>query len=588
MTLIAGIISRDPNQTIPVSACESLKRLISRNTEDRINIFSDAASFIVNVDIGAYGVSAVETGEDGSITLIAGEPLLSSGNGSTQTDRKEDTKIIHNEIIANNWNILRKAQGTFCAVNYQPSVSKITLIPDKLGLRPLYYWINERYVIFATALRILEGVAEVPKVMDIRAVTEVVGLSYPLGNRTPFADVFMLKAAETVQITQDNISYRNYWKWDEIEVSADSEEDLLSRLYKAFNDAVARRIGTDRTTLAYLSGGLDSRCVVAALCSQDVRVYTFNFARQKTQDQLFGFDFAQKLQTIHKEVPKEPGNLIPDYSSLMAQAWKMSEHREEFPAEHSALVWNGEGGSVALGHVHLNEKIADCMRAGNFDASISEYMEKESIYVSPKLFQPKIFDTISEVIKNGIRQELDSFNCSDPARNFYFYLMQNDQRRKLAEHFENIDLHRLELQSPFLDSAFLAVIASIPLDLCLRHKFYVKWLSHFDSAVKNTPWQAYPNHEPCPLPAPSGLEYQWSAHYQAAEKKARKKTMVKQASQLLQSDDFPDKILSKKNLRVVFLIHSTGWRDYDYIIENAQTYHKYWKKCGGNYVLPNH
>ena len=586
MTLIAGIISRNPNQTVPVYICDSLKKLISRNADDKINIFSSLSSFIVNVDIGAFGVCANKVDDDGSLTIVSGEPLLNFGDNFPQQNRQKDANSIHRELLINNSDILKKAQGIFCAVHYQPADGTLTLIADKLGLRPLYYWINEKYVIFAGALRILEEIAEIPKIMDVRAVTEIAGLGCPLGDRTPYANIFLLKAAESVQITKDKIHRRQYWNWDEIEVSNDSEKKLLSKLYKSFNDATARRIGTDKTTVAYLSGGLDSRCVVAALHSQNVRVHTFNFARPNTQDQIFGVDFARKLETLHEEIPKEPGNLVPDYSALMAQAWSASERRKTFPAERPALVWNGEGGSVALGHVHINEKIVDFMRNGKINAAIGEYLERESIYVSPKLFQPEVFESISEVIRDGISREISNFKCQDAARNFYFYLMLNDQRRKLADHFENIDLHRLELQSPLLDSSFLAVIASIPMDWCLRHKFYVKWLSLFHPAVVNTPWQAYPKHEPCSLPMPEGLEYQWSENYQSAERKAKKEVIKKQTSELLRSKDFPDKVLSKRNLRVVSLIHSTGWREYDYIIENAQIYHKYWKKCGGEYVLP--
>jgi hypothetical protein len=138
---------------------------------------------------------------------------------------------------------------------------------------------------------------------------------------------------------------------------------------------------------------------------------------------------------------------------------------------------------------------------------------------------------------------------------------------------------------PFFDSAFLAAIVALPIDLCLRHKFYVKWLKHFHPSVTSVPWQAYPNHEPCPLPVPEGLAYQWADEYQRAERATQKQRLMKQASALLRANDFPDEILSKRNLRLVKWIHSTGWRNYEYIIEAAQIYHTYWKKCGGEYTL---
>src|SRR5436189_143421 len=91
---------------------------------------------------------------------------------------------------------LAGARGAFCAVHYHPDAGRLTLVTDKLGVRPLYYWIGDDHVIFATALRVLEGLAEVPKQMDLRAVTEAACFRFPLGDRTPYQDVYALHAAE--------------------------------------------------------------------------------------------------------------------------------------------------------------------------------------------------------------------------------------------------------------------------------------------------------------------------------------------------------------------------------------------------------
>jgi hypothetical protein len=168
---------------------------------------------------------------------------------------------------------------------------------------------------------------------------------------------------------------------------------------------------------------------------------------------------------------------------------------------------------------------------------------------------------------------------SDPARNFYLFLMFNDQRRKLSSHFENIDLHRLEFQLPFFDSAFLGSIIKVPVELCLAHKFYTKLLLHFHPAVTLVPWQVYPGHEPCPLPTPSDLVYQWVEKPQPAARASEKKRLMKQVADLLSASDFPNEILSKRNLRIAAWIHSIGWRDYEHVIRAAGIYHTYWRAC---------
>lgn len=585
MTLIAGMLSRG-NRPLSDSACAALARTISRNPSDEVKTFRDNHSFIAKVDIGAFGEPGFHVSSDGPFSLLTGEPLLSGAQ--SYSSREQDLAKIHEEI-ENGWEILREADGTYCIVNYRPQSQTLTLIADKLGVRPLYYWFDDDLVVFASALRILEECPLVPKKMDLRAVTEVVGLDSPLADRTPYSGISLLRPAEVVQIEKERISRHCYWHWDEIEVSAETEQERLAVVHDRFLAAVNRRQRNDKSATAYLSGGLDSRSVVAGLSLNGVQLHTVNFARTGTQDHYYGNQFAERIGSTHQSLPKEQGDRVPDYSMLMAKAIggfsKKLDQQGKVSPERPRLVWSGEGGSCLLGHIHQSEAIVALMRGGNIDAAIETYLEREQVHVPAKLFRARILENPRDVIKQSIREELDQFHAADPGRNFYLFLAFNDQRRKLMGHFENIDQHRLEFQLPFFDAQFVSAIIATPLDWCLRHKFYLKWLSQFPPVVTEVPWQAYPGHEPCPLPAPADLGYQWDESHQAKEDEALKEQVMKQASALLSSADFPDKILSRRNLRLAAWIHASGWRNYRYTLVAAQTYYNYAKKCGGEFTL---
>lgn len=581
MSILAGIYSCDKNEPIPDSLCDSLKRLISRNPADEITEFKADRAFFVKLDVGAFGAPGQHEDSLGAVSVLAGEPLLSISPADEIQSRQADLVQIHKGFAASDLGVLSKANGVFCVANYQPDSETLSLATDKLGIRPLYYWTDDKFLIFASALRVLEELPYIPKKMEIAAVTQIAGLGYALGNKTAYIDIFRLRAGEILQINNEVISISRYWRWDDIEISSLPERQLLEGLYHRFNRAVAWRLRTDTSTIAYLSGGLDSRCVVAALRGFEAEVHTFNFARPDTQDQILGRDFAVGINAIHNEIPKDAGDNIPDYSSKMAAAWSVAGGRGSHQPERQNLVWSGEGGSVDLGHVHLDRKIVDLMRAGNTQAAIDEFIRREQIYVSPKLLRSDLSAALSDVIRAGIRNELESIHSADPARNFYLFLMLNDQSRKLAGHFENIDLHRLEFQLPFFDSEFVEFIISIPVDLCLEHKLYVKWLYLFADVVTSVPWQAYPGHEPCPLPPPEGLSYQWADKYQKTEQRSLRRVMLKNAGEILDAEYFPRQILNKTNIRIAVWLHRLGLRDYGYIIETACVYHKYWKLCSG-------
>lgn len=584
MTLLAGIFSRAPDLLVPESACDALKRAISRRREDQISVFRDPRACLIKLDVGAFGQPAYRIDPSGTVTMLAGEPLLRGNDGRDRGGRASDLEFLHQSWDQEDWNLLGRTQGVFCAVHYCPDSSTLTLIADKLGLRPLYYWVGESFLIFAGALRILEALLDVPKTMDLRAITEIVGFGYPLGSRTPYHDVSALRAAEITRITGGELFSRRYWRWDGIAVSDRSESELLKSVNESFMAAVERRLGEDKTTVALLSGGLDSRCVVAALRARQARVHTINCSVPGSQDQVFGAEFAREIGTFHHEV--EVGTRHPELFKIIREVWDASESRQKWPTERPLLIWTGNDGSVSLGHLWLTPEVVSLLRAGNLDAAVDHFLRARQQSVLSRLLHPRIARTLSGVLHAGLREELNDLHSQDPGRDLYLVVMVNNMRKHFRAYVENVDLYRLELQMPFLESDFLESVIAIPLDLCLRHRFYVKWLALFDRVVASVPWQAYPGHVPCPLPIPQGLVDQENAPGFRSLRAFEKGESLRRSAEVLYGDGFPDPILDKPYLRLVRFFHRLGLRDYGYALDAAVVYHHYWKVCSGSYWLP--
>lgn len=583
MTLFAGIFNRKADDALPLAACEALRLAVSRDHQPETSVFQDNRCFLVKVDIGAFGEPGWRVDENGAASALAGEPLLSLGDEDAWQSRTDDLDLLHASWLKGDWEILRRSRGVFCAAHYQPDTGELSLIADKLGIRPLYYWADERRVVFATALRILEALDIVPKEMDVRAVTEIVGLGFALGERTPYMNVSMLRAAEVAQFSASSLSRKFYWRWEEIEPSALSEKELASEAFEQFNHAIARRTRSDTTTFAFLSGGLDSRCVVAALHERGLGLHTFNFSPSGSQDQSFGSEFAGSIGTLHTEAPRKTEG-GPDWSQMLVDAWNESQARQSLPAERPLLGWSGDGGSVGLGHVHMSREIVELMREGREDEAVNSYLGQERFNIPKRFFRSDVAALLSDVLLKGCREELDAIHYAERGRAFYIFLMLNDQRRHFFSHFENIDRHKLELQLPFFDSDLLSLIISIPVDLCLAHKFYTSFLACFPPFVRAVPWQTYPGHDPCPLPAAPELSYQWS---EAARAQAtQRREVLRQANELLGAKDFPKRIFNKRRIRLAALLHRTGARDYGSLVQDLKIYYKYWTLCGGRFSLP--
>ena len=591
MTLFAGILSRT-SASVPTDVRRALATWpvgIDRAAQGSASAGAPLLPFIVEdrdfccaaADIGVFGGAGHLVADD-AISLLAGEPLL--GDHDTARPREDDLRALHEAARHDVSTVAAAANGVFAFAHLDRARQRLTLAADKLSLRPIYYAVTPDWVIFSTAYRLFDDLPAFDRRADLRAMTEVSAFYYPLGDRMPYANVRRIRAAEIVTVDPRSVTRSTYWRWDAIPVSQEPLDVLAARAHRAFERAVARRQDDPRGPLAYLSGGLDSRAVVAALVSQGRVPQTWNFARRGTLDHALGAAMAARLGTRHHERPKPEGARTPDYAQMMADALAGS-----VPAPPQGgggqLVWAGEGGSVALGHVHMHAQVVERMRAGDVDGAIEEFFAREDLLVPLKLFAPSAARRVSGVVREGVHDELERLSLAEPGRRFHLFLLLNDQRRKLTRHFESIDRHRVELQLPFFDSAFLAVVLSVPVDACLGHRFYSLWFAQLDPRVREVPWQTYPGHDPCPLPLPEGLTYQWNADYQRRERAAERKALLRRVWQMLRSADFPHGMLSRGRILGAAALHAARLRDYEYALDAAAVCHAHVKSCRGQWTL---
>lgn len=577
MTILAGVISRHPSALISDSMCESFRNNLSRHPDDTPIEYRDDKVFFLKIDIGAFGCAGHRTTPTHSFSMLAGEPLLTC-TGPVGPGRSAHLDFLQTEWEQEKFQSLRSASGTFCAVHYNPHSGKTHFMTDRLGLRPLFYSVLDDYIFFSSALRILEGIPGIPKIIDVQAVAEMTGFGYPLGNATPYQGIKTLLPCEVATHHQGELSLSKYFEWDTLTPLRETEKTLVKNTDLLFKDAVHRRLQGDRTTFAYLSGGLDSRCVVAALLAKDSHTYTFNFSLEKTQDQAFAKAYANQVGTIHQEIPTNPG---PNWSAIMAQAWHDSPHRSAQQPEHPKVVWTGEGGSVGLGHVYITPEIVQQLRAGDTEGAIDTFLDQQKKVIASRiLVQPWSIQFKGHLRKKLLR-ELTSIKAqSDPVRTFYIFLNLNGPRRHLFTHFESIDQHRLEYQMPFYDSALMEYLTAAPVEPFLYHHLYVEWLNSFDPAVKEIPWQSYPGHIACSGDIPEDLPDQWTAPATTEHQAAQKMDLLTRSATMLADKNFPTQLLRKNYLHLTRWAWKLKVRDYSYVLEAALAYYQFWKNSG--------
>jgi hypothetical protein len=447
-------------------------------------------------------------------------------------------------------------------------------------MRPLYYYVDEKQVVFASALRILEQVGDLRKVMDLRGVIEMAEFRYCIGGRTPYVGISQLRPAEVVEVTASAVKSSRYWLWGQIRPSPEREAELLSEAYRRFTAAIRRRLRGDKQTFAFLSGGLDTRCIVAALRDRNVRVHTVNLARAGTQDQVFAASFAERAGTIHEEFTPNSNDIdSADWMPKAVDQWaEAKRHRHQPLVERPGLAWSGAGGTSVVGQPGaFRRPVVELLRSGLLEEAAAAYCDFGGFGVSTKMVRRDFRNLLERIPRQGVQEELATLGCHDPGQSLFLFFLFSADRGGMAEIVAKADVKRIEYHLPFLDSALVETMLELPVDRCFGHAAYVKWLQYFPPAVVAVPWQTYPGSVPCPIPAPPGIpsQFEWDRITSRRDRSRRRKELGDLARGVLSSASFPAEILSRPSFRLMAYAHRAGLRDYGYAIRVANVLTRY-------------
>lgn len=168
---------------------------------------------------------------------------------------------------------LARINGQFCAVVYDEKNHRLHLITDRNGTFPLYVWRDSHGIAFASQLYALAGLKRVPKKAEPSVIAELFVMQRTLGDATPIAGVKALPSACCYTIDREQTTKSAYWalEWKRPEFS---KSQCAERLAQALQSAVARQVALPGGAGLLLSGGLDSRMVLAAAPSGSLSCWT--------------------------------------------------------------------------------------------------------------------------------------------------------------------------------------------------------------------------------------------------------------------------------------------------------------------------
>ncbi|GIX21530.1 MAG: amidotransferase 1, exosortase A system-associated [Gammaproteobacteria bacterium] len=191
------------------------------------------------------------------------------------------------EVIVHGWeqwgaDCVQRFRGMFAFGLYDAGRETLFLARDRLGIKPLYWTLlPDGRLWFASELKALLALGQVPRVLDERAVEAYFALGYVPDPLTVFAGVHKLAPGQRLLWRRGEAAPRleTWWDLPAGEAPAGEARAVEVELLERLREAVDLRRVAEVPLGAFLSGGIDSSAVVALLAGLDARpVKTFSIA----------------------------------------------------------------------------------------------------------------------------------------------------------------------------------------------------------------------------------------------------------------------------------------------------------------------
>jgi asparagine synthase (glutamine-hydrolysing) len=361
---ISGIFHFDPSHRPDEAALARMRQVSNhRGPDDHGELLDGPVGLAFNrlsiIDLS--GGHQPMSNEDGTVWIIFnGEIYNFAGLRDELIERGHKFRTRSDtETIVHGWeewgpDVVSRLRGMFGFAIWDSRQRILFGARDRLGIKPFYYHADSERFAFASEMKSLMQIEGVPRQVDPRALEEFLRRRYVIGPATMFEGVRKLEPGHTVTVTERGVHIERYWEPPvEVPGKAPDETEAMERAGALLEEVVRMHLVADVPVGAFLSGGLDSSCVVALMSRLGVKdIKTFSIGYDSKESELgYARVVAERFHTDHHELQLTP---VAFRDVLPRIVWHMDEpvgdtatiplyYLTEFARRKVTVALSGEG-----------------------------------------------------------------------------------------------------------------------------------------------------------------------------------------------------------------------------------------------------
>ena len=270
---------------------------------------------------------------------------------------RTDTEVIVHAYEEYGPECVQRFNGMFAFALWDDNKKELILVRDRLGIKPLYYYLNGGKLIFASEIKAILQAPDVEPKINPQALYYYIGYEFVPSPNTILRHISKLLPGHYLSYKNGKVELTEYWD------TQFRSEDHLPDYYETkirdlLTDSVRKRLVSDVPLGVFLSGGLDSSAVVALMSRCGVEpIQTFSLGYEDTTFSELDYAriIAKRFNTQHRELIIDP--VTPE---LIEEAvWHLDEPMTDLSTipfylickkarEYVTVCLSGEGGDEVL------------------------------------------------------------------------------------------------------------------------------------------------------------------------------------------------------------------------------------------------
>ena len=304
--------------------------------------------------------------EDGSIAVVLNGEIYNYRELRTRLEgsghrfsTKGDTEVIVHLYEELGPRCVEELHGMFAFAIWDRPRRRLTIARDRVGKKPLFYSHRNGALSFASEIRSLLSDPEIPRDLDPVALDCYLTYQYVPAPMAAFRAVRKLPPASILVHEDGKVSIERYWELDYgRKRDASDVREVHERVRELIRTAVRRRMIADVPLGVFLSGGIDSSTVVAAMAessSEPVKTFTIGFEDQRFSELPNARLIAERFGTDHHEMIVRPDavSMIPRIARHYGEPFADSSALPSFQVaelcrQEVTVALNGDGGDESF------------------------------------------------------------------------------------------------------------------------------------------------------------------------------------------------------------------------------------------------